>query len=119
MNDFVLANSELMSDAIEENIHTLETIHKSPYATHVGQDLGELIRKLKQMLEHLLLWSQCQKYWMTLDPIYNSGLFKNFFDSHTADFLDCRSQFRRNMWSSNRYPKTTFNLMIRDRQVVF
>jgi len=26
MNDFVLSNSELMSDAIEENIQTLETI---------------------------------------------------------------------------------------------
>lgn len=43
------------------------------------------------MLEHLLLWAQCQKYWMTLDPIYNSGLFKNFFDQHTGDFLDNRS----------------------------
>ena len=57
MNDYVLANSELMADAIEENIQTLETIQKSPYASHVSQDLTELIIKLKHMLEHLLLWS--------------------------------------------------------------
>jgi len=58
MNDFVVANSELMSDAIEENISTLETIKRSPYATHVSIELTELIDKLKTMLEHLLLWAQ-------------------------------------------------------------
>jgi hypothetical protein len=83
MNDFVIANSELMAEAIEENISTLETIKRSPYATHVSIELTELIEKLKTMLEHLLLWGQTQKYWVTLDPIYNSGIFKNFFDDHT------------------------------------
>lgn len=35
MDDFVIANSELMADAIEENISTLETIKRSHYTTHV------------------------------------------------------------------------------------
>lgn len=35
------------------------------------------------MLAHLMLWSQAQKYWVTLDPIYNSGLLDNFFGEST------------------------------------
>jgi hypothetical protein len=71
------------------------------------------------MLEHLLLWIQAQKYWLTLDPIYNSGLFKDLFEQHTSEFLDTRLKFRRIMWSSFRRPKTTYNLMIKDRLPVF
>lgn len=119
INDYVIASSELMSDAIEDNLSTLDTIARSPYASHVKSEIEELIQKLKTMLEHLLLWTQAQKYWLTLDPIYNSGLFRNFFKEHTQDFLDTRASFRRIMWSSFRRPKTTYNLMIKDRLPVF
>ena len=56
---------------------------------------------------------------MTLDPIYNSGLFKNLFGEHTENFLDTRAQFRRIMWSSYRRPKATYCLMIKERIAVF
>lgn len=79
VNDYIIVSSELMSDAIEDNLSTLDTIARSPYATHVTSEIQELITKLRQMLEHLLAWTQAQKYWLTLDPIYNSGLFRNFF----------------------------------------
>lgn len=71
------------------------------------------------MLAHLMLWSQAQKYWVTLDPIYNSGLLDNFFGESTNQFLDARQSFRRVMWSSYRRPKTTYCLMISDRLPVF
>lgn len=35
INDYIIANSELMSDAIEDNLQTLDTIARSKYATHV------------------------------------------------------------------------------------
>jgi len=47
MNDYILANGDLMAEAIEENIQTPETILKQPYASHVNEDLTELIVKLK------------------------------------------------------------------------
>lgn len=108
-----------MSDAIEDNLSTLDTIIRSKYAQHVNSDISDLIKKLRTMLDHLLLWMQAQRYWLTLDPIYNSGLFRNFFGEHTQDFLDTRASFRRIMWSSFRRPKTTYNLMIKDRMPVF
>lgn len=58
INDYILANSDLMSDAIEDNLSTLDTIARSKYASHVTQEIQELVTKLKAMLEHLLLWTQ-------------------------------------------------------------
>lgn len=74
---------------------------------------------LRKMLSHLKIWVQAQKYWCTLDPIYNSGVFSNFYGAQTQDFKLVRDQFRRIVWSSYRNPKATYNLMIEERVVVF
>jgi hypothetical protein len=119
LDDYVIVNAELMTEAIEENITTLVKISKSTYAAHVSEEIIELKDKLVVMLDHLQIWMQAQKYWLTLDPIYNSGLFKDFFAEHTNDFYHARQEFRRIMWSSFRNPQTVHNLQINDRLVVF
>ena len=45
-DDFVLTNTELMSEAIEENLSTLETIAKSDFAAHVADQIQDLKEKL-------------------------------------------------------------------------
>lgn len=117
--DYVIANTDILSDSIEESLGTLETLHSSDYAAHVRKEIEGLIKVLKQMLDHLDKWVQAQKYWVTIDPIYNSGLFANIFASKQRDFLETRSQFRRIMWSSYRNPNGMYNLMIKDRMKVF
>lgn len=77
--DYVIASTDILSDSIEESLGTLETLHKSDYAAHVKKEIEDLLSVLRQMLEHLDKWVQSQKYWITLDPIYNSGLFENVF----------------------------------------
>ena len=119
MKDYVIANTKTMSDAIEENLGTLETISSSDFAAHVRKDIKELDTMLRKMLHHLDKWVQAQKYWVTLDPVYNSGLFQDFFGEKTQDFLRVRTSFRRIMWSSYRNPKATYNLMIEDRVPIF
>lgn len=42
------------------------------------------------MHDHLQVLTQAQKYWITLDPIYNSGLFKNFFGEESTKFIHTR-----------------------------
>ena len=91
LKDYVISNTETMSDAIEENLGTLETISRSDYATHVRKEIEELMMMLREMLDHLDKWVAAQKYWVTLDPVYNSGLFKDLFGSNTTHFLDTRS----------------------------
>ena len=71
------------------------------------------------MLHHLDKWVAAQKSWVTLDPVFNSGLFKDIFGNKTTHFTDTRSQFRRIMWSSFRNPKATYNLLIKDRISTF
>lgn len=117
--DYVIANTDILSDSIEESLGTLETLHQSNYAAHVRKEIEDLIKVLKQMLDHLDKWVQAQKYWVTIDPIYNSGLFLNIFASRQRDFLETRSQFRRIMWSSYRNPLAMYNLLIKDRIKVF
>jgi hypothetical protein len=46
-----------MSDAIEDNLSTLDTIARSKYAAHVTEEIQELIEQLKTMLQHIILWS--------------------------------------------------------------
>ena len=113
--DYVLANVQTMSDAIEENIGTLETILAANYASHIHDKIKGTIAMLRQMLEHLDKWYTAQKYWITLDPIYNSGLFEGIFGDDTFKFLDARSELRRIMWTAFRNPKAQYNLMIKDR----
>ena len=79
--DYCIANTEILSDSIEESLGTLETLFKSDYAAHVRKEISELVVVLKDMLAHLDRWVQAQKYWVTLDPIYNSGLFSDIFGS--------------------------------------
>ena len=74
---------------------------------------------LKTMLDHLDKWIAAQKYWITLDPIYNSGLFSGLFGQSTTSFLDSRSSFRRIMWSAYRNPNAMYNLLIKERVPVF
>ena len=119
LKDYVISNTETMSDAIEENLGTLETISRSAYATHVRKEIGELMGMLSLMLSHLDKWVAAQKYWVTLDPVYNSGIFPDLYGANTTHFLDTRSQFRRIMWSSYRNPSATYNLMIDDRIPTF
>lgn len=57
INDYILVSTDLMSDAIEDNLSTLDTIARSKYAQHVNTEISELIKKLRTMLEHLLLWT--------------------------------------------------------------
>ena len=117
--DYVLANTQTMSDAIEENIGTLETIVSSNFSSHIHVKIKETIVMLRAMLDHLDKWVTAQKYWITLDPVYNSGLFSGLFGQSTTSFLDSRSAFRRIMWSAYRNPKAIYNLMIKDRVPVF
>ena len=68
-----------MSDAIEENVGTLDTILASNYSGHIQDKIKETVVMLKTMLDHLDKWVSAQKHWVTLDPLYNSGLFKDLF----------------------------------------
>jgi hypothetical protein len=72
-----------MTDAIEENLGTLETISSSKFAAHIKREINDLEEMLKKMLKHLDKWVLAQKYWVTLDPIYNSGIFNSFFGDKT------------------------------------
>lgn len=54
--DYVIANTDVLSDSIEESLGTLETLHQSDYAAHVRKEIEELIAVLKQMLDHLDKW---------------------------------------------------------------
>ena len=58
LKDYVIANTDILSDSIEESLGTLETLHKSDYAAHVRREIEELIAVLKQMLNHLDKWVQ-------------------------------------------------------------
>ena len=57
LDDYVISNTELMLDAIEENIATLEKICKSEYAAHVRDSITELRNQLTIMLDHLQVWA--------------------------------------------------------------
>jgi hypothetical protein len=118
-NDYVIANTDILSDSIEESLNTLETIKSSDYASHVKEEIQTLIEKLKRMLKHLDKWELAQKYWVTIDPIYNSGLFSDIFGSKTRDFSETRQEFRRVMWSSYRNPLAMYNLLIKEREMIF
>lgn len=91
LKDYVIANTDVLSDSIEESLGTLETLHKSDYAAHVRKDIEDLIKVLKKMLIHLDKWTMAQKYWVTLDPIYNSGLFTDIFGDNQRNFLETRA----------------------------
>jgi hypothetical protein len=108
-----------MQSAIEENLGTLETLQKSQYATHVATEIGELVVKLRRMLNHLDLWITAQKHWVTLDPVFCSNLFEDFFGDNVNHFLEVRSQYRRIMWSSYRHQEATYNLLIDGRIPTF
>jgi dynein heavy chain len=60
-----------------------------------------------------------QRYWVNLDIVYNSGLFKNIFGDETVKFVKTRLQFQRIMWSSYKNPQAIYNLMIEARMKVF
>jgi hypothetical protein len=86
LKDFVIQNTDTMIEAIEENINTLDTIGNSNFAHHIKTEIGELETMLKKMLNHIKEWVLAQKYWVNLDPIYNSGVFANFFGDQTNKF---------------------------------
>lgn len=86
LKDYVITNTDTMIEAIEENIGMLESISRSKHVSHIQKEVVELQDMLKQMLRHLKEWVTAQKYWVTLDPIYNSGVFKNFFGDKTQQF---------------------------------
>lgn len=56
--DYCIANTEILSDSIEESLGTLETLFKSDYAAHVRKEISELVVVLKDMLAHLDRWVQ-------------------------------------------------------------
>jgi len=47
-----------MSEAIEENLSTLDTIAKSDFAAHVSEQIQDLKEKLVLMLDHLQVLTQ-------------------------------------------------------------
>lgn len=57
LKDYVIANTDVLSDSIEESLGTLETLHKSDYAAHVRKEIEDLIKVLKKMLFHLDKWT--------------------------------------------------------------
>jgi len=52
----VIANTDILSDSIEESLGTLETLHKSDYAAHVRKEISDLVVVLRKMLAHLDKW---------------------------------------------------------------
>ena len=70
MDSYILVNTDTLSNAIEENLTTLETICQSKYAIHVKSDIEEWIKTLRAMLRNLEIWVNSQKYWINLDPIF-------------------------------------------------
>lgn len=71
------------------------------------------------MHANLDIWINAQRYWVNLDIIFNSGMFKNIFGAQTKEFIDTRLQFQRIMWSSYKNPNAIYNLMIEQRIQVF
>lgn len=115
LKDYIIMNTDTLIDAIEENIHTLSSISSSPFATHIKGDIITLEDTLRKMLRHIKEWVVAQKYWLTLDPVYNNDLFQGFFGEETQSFRNVRDKFRRIVWSTFRNPKATYNLLIEDR----
>lgn len=56
MDVYILVNTDTLSNAIEENLTTLETISQSKYAIHVKGDIDEWVKTLKMMLRNLEVW---------------------------------------------------------------
>lgn len=56
MDSYILVSTDNLSNAIEENLTTLETIYLSPYAIHIKLDIEEWIKTLKIMLKNLETW---------------------------------------------------------------
>ena len=47
LKDYVIANTDILSDSIEESLGTLETLYRSDYAAHVRKEIQDLIAVLK------------------------------------------------------------------------
>jgi hypothetical protein len=73
MDSYILVNTDSLQNAIEENLTTLETISQSKYAAHVKGEIEEWVKTLKNMLKNLEVWINAQKYWINLDPIFESA----------------------------------------------
>jgi len=56
MDSYILINTDTLSNAIEENLTTLETISQSKYAEHVRGDIEDWVKTLKVMLKNLEIW---------------------------------------------------------------
>ena len=56
MDSYILINTDTLSNAIEENLTTLETISQSKYAEHVKGDIEDWVKTLKVMLKNLEIW---------------------------------------------------------------
>jgi dynein heavy chain len=85
----------------------------------VKSEIENWIKTLETMASNLEIWVEAQQYWVNLDPIFNTDLFQDFFGEKKQDFMECRQQFKRIMWSSYKNPKAIYNLMIQSRISTF
>lgn len=56
MDAYIIINTDNLSNAIEENLTTLESISQSEYANHVKEEILDQIKSLKIMLNNLEIW---------------------------------------------------------------
>ena len=55
-NSYIMVNTETLSQAIEENLNTLEVVSQSDFAAHIRQKIEVWIDKLKIMHHNLEIW---------------------------------------------------------------
>jgi len=51
-----MVNTEVLSQAIEENLNTLEAVRGSKFAAHIKDDINAWLKKLKVMQSNLEIW---------------------------------------------------------------
>ncbi len=56
LDSYIMVDTDLLINNIEENLGTLEGIMSSPFAAHIRHDIEEQIANLRSMLKNLEVW---------------------------------------------------------------
>lgn len=117
--NFILSDSDLVFDMIEDHLSTLESVHRSKNASHVKEKIEEWIRNLIIMRENLDKWMEAQNNWIYLDPIFASSEIQDALPQDYKQFLELQDLNKRIYFSAYLNPKAFYNLVVNNRAEVF
>lgn len=119
LDTFILSDLNDLKYLLQDQITSLRHLSSHVLSESLQYEIEEWKSKLQASIQNILLWKECQKLWLYLEPVFASVHMQDYLPREYENFLEIQISFRNLVWIIHNSPKASVHLLNSSKSEVF